>query len=448
MSDPPVPPSHKAAIQAIRSGDKALARRILAELLAEDPEDERAWLLLAGCVSEAHQKRDCLQMALRINPQNGHARNALVRLDAMAGPSAQGEMPKASKSQGKPRQKSHQGERQPKSAGFTRSQIILLLLLSLIILGALGGMGFLSLQIGGSSIPSISQNPGQTEPGQPAVAPPVLALPQTWTPLPSPTAVTPSASPPHPTFTPFATPTPVVSLTPSSKHWRIVIGYSVQNRPIEVYRFGTGRVERMVVAGIHGAYERNTTALADELVEHLGENPELVPPEVTLYILRSLNPDGEARDDPADGRSNANGVDLNRNWSVNWAENWSRTGCWSLRPTTAGSGPNSEPETKALEKFLLSRNVDALISYHSAALGIFPGGEPGDPRSERLAQAIAAISDYPYPPVDTGCEYSGTLPDWGVSQGIAAVDLELSDHTSTDFQTNLEVLDLLVNWAL
>ncbi len=84
------------------------------------------------------------------------------------------------------------------------------------------------------------------------------------------------------------------SITPFFALWRIVIGQSVQDRPIEVYRFGTGKHERLIVAGIHGGREANTIALADQLIEYLQKNPERIPADVSLYILRSLNPDGEA----------------------------------------------------------------------------------------------------------------------------------------------------------
>src|ERR671925_188925 len=41
------------------------------------------------------------------------------------------------------------------------------------------------------------------------------------------------------------------------------IGYSTQGKPIEVYTFGDGEHERMIVAGIHGGNEWNTIALAN-----------------------------------------------------------------------------------------------------------------------------------------------------------------------------------------
>ena len=101
---------------------------------------------------------------------------------------------------------------------------------------------------------------------------------------------------------------------------------------------------------------------------------------------------------------------------------------------TGGDSPASEPETSALIRFIESHNIDALISYHSAALGVFPGGTPWDEDSIRLAEAIAKITTYPYPPLDTGCHYTGTLADYAVEMGAAAVDMELSNHRDTDFE--------------
>lgn len=226
----------------------------------------------------------------------------------------------------------------------------------------------------------------------------------------------------------------------------MVIGHSVAGRPLEVYQFGTGLSERLIIAGIHGGYEWNTIALADELIAHLEEHPEEIPSGVTLYILRALNPDGEARSQGAAGRANENGVDLNRNFPAFWSVDWPRDGCWDFLPITAGTSPVSEPETMALMGFVQRHNIDALISYHSAALGIFPGGKPPDPASIQLAEAVAAVSDYPYPPINTGCVYTGQLTDWASQEGIAAVDIELSNHQETDFEQNLVILSVFLGF--
>lgn len=97
-----------------------------------------------------------------------------------------------------------------------------------------------------------------------------------------------------------------------------IIGRSVKGHPLEVYQFGSGPSQRLIIAGIHGGYEANTTQLAWALIKHLSSHPELVPGNVTLYILPAFNPDGLAFAEDENGRANTNGVDLNRNWDADW----------------------------------------------------------------------------------------------------------------------------------
>jgi predicted deacylase len=241
-----------------------------------------------------------------------------------------------------------------------------------------------------------------------------------------------------------STPTPLIL---SKEQQSEIIGYSVERRPLEVYTFGNGEHERMIVAGIHGGDEWNTVTLANQLIKYLDQNPDEVPSNVALYILPNLNPDGEARAHNKYGHLNSNGVDLNRNFPVNWQKDWDRGGCWNYLPSTGGTGPGSEIETQALLNFIEDHKIEAMISYHSAALGIFPGGLPWDENATRLAQSIAEVTSYRFPPIDTGCAYSGTLADYAVSKGIAAVDLELTNHIDTDFDQNLKALDVLLNFV-
>jgi len=343
-----------------------------------------------------------------------------------------------------------------RSRSLTTCQTSLLIfLLAFILIILVGGLGFVTFQEGYWGSTPETLLPTQSEVAQAASTVGVYQLPSTWTPnatasgpAPTPSGKPGDMEPPSasPTAKPTYTRSPVASLTPPYDQWQIVIGYSVKNRPIEVFRFGTGKKERMIVAGIHGGNEWNTIALADEMIDYVILHPETIPADTTLYILRSLNPDGEAVGHSADGRANAHGVDLNRNFEVNWKSSWKTEGCWSELPISAGSAPGSEPETQALMKFLLARHVDALVSYHSAGLGIFPSGDPPDPASISLAQAISKASGYRYPPVDTGCEYTGALVDWAQLHGVTAVDVELTDHDHTDFAKNLKVLTLLLNW--
>ena len=252
---------------------------------------------------------------------------------------------------------------------------------------------------------------------------------------------------PNPLYTPpvFETSTPFVLTNGPIPG---AVGLSVAGRPIELYTFGNGDRQYLIVAGIHGGYERNTVALANELITHINEHPEVIPSDARLYIIRSMNPDGEARDPGFDGRVNNNGVDLNRNFPTeNWVPDWDRDGCWIYRPTTGGAYGGSEPETRSVMSFISAHKIAALISYHSAALGVFPGGVPWEEPSKRLASTLAFVTKYPYPPIDTGCVYTGTLADWAVENGVdAAVDMELTNHKDTDFDKNLRALKALLSF--
>jgi predicted deacylase len=314
----------------------------------------------------------------------------------------------------------------------TQSSTLVFLIWGLNAFGVLVLLGIFLLYWAGKSAQAAPQNILAASPT------PTLSLPPTRYNLPTVT--------PNPLSTEIVVESPTPFVLPNGIRPGL-IGSSVSGRPIEVYTFGYGGRQVMIVAGIHGGYEWNTIALADQLILYLNEHPETIPEDVTLFILRNLNPDGDARDHGIDGRANDHGVDLNRNFPVNWSATWNREGCYDKSPTTSGTGPGSEPETAAVINFLSYRRLTALISYHSAALGIFPGGEPWDETSIRLARQIAEVSNYPFPPIKTGCVYTGTLADFAVSHGIAAVDLELSNHKQTEFNTNLQILKILLNFG-
>ena len=306
------------------------------------------------------------------------------------------------------------------------SRIVLLLWITVII--AAGGLALVTLNKTGVFSFEISLTPTK--------APSITTQPSA------------TASPSPPTITPLPpTPTSIPSNSTPELQQPQVIGSSVTGRPLEVYQFGLGPVEKLIVAGIHGGYEWNTIELADELIDYLDNYPEVVPPDQTLYILRALNPDGLARSKGFGGRANENNVDINRNFPSNWQAEWPRAGCWDYIPITGGKAAASEPETRALISFIQAHDIQALISYHSAALGIFPGGQPPDVGSLSLAEALAAVSDYPYPPIDAGCVYTGQFVDWASDQGIPAVDIELTNHQDSDFEKNLAILSVFLDWS-
>ncbi len=63
------------------------------------------------------------------------------------------------------------------------------------------------------------------------------------------------------------------------------IGYSAKGLSLEVYTFGSGKHERMIVAGIHGGDEWNAIVLANRLIVYINQSPKIIPNDITLYIL-------------------------------------------------------------------------------------------------------------------------------------------------------------------
>jgi hypothetical protein len=75
----------RRAIAAIKAGDKAAGRRLLAEVIRSDPRNEAAWLWMSAVLDSDEQRRTCLERVLAINPDNPTARRGLARLGSSLG---------------------------------------------------------------------------------------------------------------------------------------------------------------------------------------------------------------------------------------------------------------------------------------------------------------------------------------------------------------------------
>jgi tetratricopeptide (TPR) repeat protein len=69
---------------ALKNGDMPQAYTLLREAVRIEPNNERAWLWLAGAVASDEQRRFCLDRVLQINPQNMAARRGLMALPTTA----------------------------------------------------------------------------------------------------------------------------------------------------------------------------------------------------------------------------------------------------------------------------------------------------------------------------------------------------------------------------
>ena len=77
------------AIQLIKSGNKKEALPVLKKIVQAEPDNEKAWLWLYSCVESVEQKKYCLQKAIKINPNNQKAHNALSKFDVQPSTSKQ-----------------------------------------------------------------------------------------------------------------------------------------------------------------------------------------------------------------------------------------------------------------------------------------------------------------------------------------------------------------------
>lgn len=65
---------------ALRTGNRDRSKRLIQQVLREEPDNDTAWVYLAHAESQIARKRSCLRYALKINPDNFAARLALAKL--------------------------------------------------------------------------------------------------------------------------------------------------------------------------------------------------------------------------------------------------------------------------------------------------------------------------------------------------------------------------------
>lgn len=174
------------------------------------------------------------------------------------------------------------------------------------------------------------------------------------------------------------------------------------------------------------------TFIIDTYAENWSEQSEDIQ-NIDWFFLPVMNPDGYEHTHTSDRlwrknrrrNSFCQGVDLNRNYGYKWGgQGASRQPC---AETFAGSGPFSEPETKAVENFLTksAANFKGSLSFHSYGQYIlYPWGydrkvPPDHADLERVGQegaaAIKAVNGNEYtvgPAGNTLYPASGGSDDW------------------------------------
>jgi len=74
----------ESAIEAANQGDKDKAMDFIKQVIAGNPNDADAWLVLAAIVDEPERKRQCLKRVIALDPVNQLARDELFEMDRIA----------------------------------------------------------------------------------------------------------------------------------------------------------------------------------------------------------------------------------------------------------------------------------------------------------------------------------------------------------------------------
>ena len=183
---------------------------------------------------------------------------------------------------------------------------------------------------------------------------------------------------------------------------QILLGRSVEDRPIHGHVFGSGNDSILILATIHGN-EWAGTPLLMRLADHLATHPELVRGR-RVVLIPVVNPDGYNRR----RRYNANRIDLNRNFPAENRSNNRRNGKRAL----------SEPESRAIHEAIQRYRPDRIVSIHQPV-----GCVDYDGPASALARAMADASGMKVKRLGTR---PGSLGSYaGNTLGIPTITLEL-----------------------
>lgn len=226
------------------------------------------------------------------------------------------------------------------------------------------------------------------------------------------------------------------------------IGKSVEGRDIYAIKLGKGKKEILMDGSVH-AREHMTTNVILEMLDtysahylknsnYEGYSPRSLLNNVSIWFIPILNPDGVTLvQSGANGvkngqlatkinkgstnfqawKANVRGVDLNDNFD----SNWDKINSTVKSPSPSGyRGPRvfSEPESRALRDFVLSRDFKGYYSYHSSGQIIYWFNFQKDGQATRditIARNISSLTGYRIVPpmfiVGTGAS-----TDWFIKQ--------------------------------
>lgn len=220
-------------------------------------------------------------------------------------------------------------------------------------------------------------------------------------------------------------------------NWRVE-NQSKNGRPLIYAVFGEGKETTLILGGVHGN-EITPVPLAFKFARYLSTHLDTLKSSNSRVVIAPIvNPDGFLIPSPT--RTNAGGVDLNRNF---FTEDWYARSkiMFKMRRERSpdhypGRFPNSEPETIFQVGLIDEFKPDKILSIH-APLGFLDYDGPGEQKStlttteakaKRLVTAVSEqtknyrVVDYTYFPGSLG-NYAGN------ERSIPTITLELETTT-------------------
>ncbi|NUR94600.1 MAG: zinc carboxypeptidase, partial [Kribbellaceae bacterium] len=235
----------------------------------------------------------------------------------------------------------------------------------------------------------------------------------------------------------------------------VTIGTTVNGKPIVAVKVTKdartttdGSRPSVLYAGAQHAREWITPEMVRRLMHYMidgyGKSAEITQLVNTteLWFLPVANPDGydytftgdrlwrkNLRDNNNDGAiAPGDGVDLNRNLATKWGYDNEGSSPDPSSETYRGPGPNSEPETRALDGLFSRVHFTELINYHSAAelLLYGVGWQVSTPSPDDvISEAMAGDDAHPAVP--------GYDPD--ISAELYTTNGETDGHVSNKYGT-------------
>ena len=183
-----------------------------------------------------------------------------------------------------------------------------------------------------------------------------------------------------------------------------VIGHTVRGQDIVAWRLGQPTSPRKVV--ILSAMHGDETG-PSRILYNLRDGRTIRGADV--WVVPRYNGDGIRRHT----RQNARGVDLNRNFPRHWKH--------QAGATSSGPRPASEPETRAVMRFLRRIHPDFVVSFHQPLHGVGRTDGKGGYFVQRLHRGLRL----PVKSFNCSGVCHGTMTEWfNATQSGIAVTVE------------------------